>query len=333
MSPRRAALGTAALLVCALVATLAPAPVVVTAASTTAPRAYVIARSGRVQVLDTSDGTVLAQDDTRAFATGAAVAPDGRRVYVVNGWSGTITAVDPGAGVVDRIQTRARLAQAVLRPDGKRLYVTGGNAVAVIDPVRFRMVATVEVGSQPQGIAVTPDGRELYVANTQDGTVSVVDTKSATAITTIRVGGLPQQVAVSRDGRHAYVSSLELPDKQGTLSAIDTATRQVRWTAPVGKGAGSVAVTPDGGRVYVALDRGISVVDTTTRAAKQLKIRVKGLAVAPGDRRVFLAAGRKTVVLDSADDSVLATFHLSGLNDDDRAFEAAAIAFEQPPTA
>ncbi|MBB5960518.1 YVTN family beta-propeller protein [Saccharothrix tamanrassetensis] len=330
MSPRRAALAAAALLVCSAVAALTPTSTVLTAADTVAPRAYVIARSGQVQVLDTSDGTILAHDDTGALTTGAAVAPDGRRVYVVNGRSGVVTAVDPGAGVVGRIQTGVQLAQAVLRPDGERLYVTGSGVVAVIQPNPFRLIAAIKVGNQPQGIAVTPDGAELYVANTGDGTVSVLDTKSATVITTVTVGGLPQQVAISPDGGEVYVSSLNLPDEAGTVHAIDTRSRRVGWSAPVGKGAGSIAVTPDGRCVYVALDRGVARLDTTTRTGRKLKLAVKSLAIAPGDRRVFLAAGKKAVVLDSTDDSVVDTFHLSGLNDDGRGFEATAIAFDRP---
>ncbi|MEV0676955.1 PQQ-binding-like beta-propeller repeat protein [Actinosynnema sp. NPDC050436] len=328
MATRRAVLGIAALLVCCALASQIPAPAVVPVAGAQAARAYVIARNGQVQVLDTRTGGVLSRDDTGAWTTGAAVSADGRRVYVVNGWAGDITAVEPGAGVVGRIDTGAQLAQAVLQPGGKRLYVTGSGLVAVVELEPFRVVATARVGRQPQGVAVSPDGEELYVANAQDGTVSVLDTKSATVITTVEVGGLPQQVAVSPDGGLVYVSSLHLGDKPGAITAIDAKTRRAVWSMPVGKGAGSVAVTPDGRRVYVALDGAVAVVDTATGTTSTLDLAAKSLAIPPGDRRVFLACGKTTTLLDSADDSVLATFHLTGLNSDGRGFEATTVAFQ-----
>jgi DNA-binding beta-propeller fold protein YncE len=98
----------------------------------------------------------------------------------------------------------------------------------------------------------------------------------------------------------------------------------------VGKGAGSIAVTPDGRHVYVALDRQVAVLDTATRATKTLPFTARTLAIAPADSRVFLATGNSITVLDSADDEVLTTFQLSGLDDDGRGFAAAAIAFEPP---
>ncbi|MEU6151115.1 YncE family protein [Actinosynnema sp. NPDC047251] len=330
MAIRRAVLGIA-VLVCCTLAFQIPAPTIVTVAGAQVQKAYVIARGGLVQVLDTHTGAVLTHDDTGAWTTGAAVSAEGRRVYVVNGWAGAVTALEPGAGVVDRIDTGVQLAQAVLSPDGERLYVTGSGMVAVLRPEPLGVLAVTRVGRQPQGIAIAPDGEELYVANAQDGTVSVVDTKSASVITTVELGGLPQQVAFAPDGGLVYVSSLHLGDKPGTITAIDARTRKAVWSMPVGQGAGSVAVTPDSRHVYVALDRTVAVLDTATGTTSTLDLAVKGLAIAPGDRRVFLAAGKTTTLLDSADNSVLATFHLSGLNDDGRGVEATAVAFEPPP--
>lgn len=47
------------------------------------------------------------------------------------------------------------------------------------------------VGSLPYGIAVTPDGKYVYVANSMDSTVSVIDTTTNTAIATVNVGNWP----------------------------------------------------------------------------------------------------------------------------------------------
>ncbi|HEX6340374.1 YncE family protein [Umezawaea sp.] len=344
--PRR--LGTAVFsLAAAFVVSAAPAalsegppPAVEPASSGASPQAYVIGRSGQVQVVDTVRGRVLATARTGGRATGVAVAPDGHLVYVVNGWTGVISAVDPKTGaVVDRLSTGIQLAQAVMTPDGARLYVTGssdGGVVAVVDPATFHLTALIRVGGQVRGITMSPDGRLLYVAGSQDGAVTVVDALTLTKQATIEVGGMPQHVAVSPDGGTVYVSVLHLGrDPRATLAVVDARSRRAVGSVEVGRGAGAVAVTPDGSRVYVALtgQRGVAVVDTATRTLlRRLPYDARGLSNAPGDRRIFLATGSTTTVLDGSDDAELATFELDevdlpGITGATAGFEATMVAF------
>ena len=341
-------LGTAAFSLAALVVVAAvpaaladgPQPAVDPASSGPSPQAYVVGRAGQLQVVDTVKGKVLATARTGGRTTGVAVAPDGRVVYVVNGWTGVISAVDPRSGaVVGRLDTGIQLAQAVMTPDGNRLYVTGssgGGVIAVVDPRTFTLAALIRVGGQAQGIAISPDGRLLYVAGTQDGTVTVVDALTLTRQATIPVGGMPQHLTVSPDGGTVYVSVLHLgKNPHATLAVVDARRRTTVGSVAVGKGAGAVAVTPDGARVYVALtkQRAVAVVDTATRALlRTLPYDARGLSNAPGDRRIFLATGSTTTVLDGADDAELATFDLDevdlpGITGEPTAFEATMVAF------
>ncbi|MET9632240.1 hypothetical protein ABZX92_32740 [Lentzea sp. NPDC006480] len=308
-----------------------------TTSAAAAPRAYVVGRTGLVQVVDTRSGTVLAHADTAGRATGVAVSPDGQRLYVVNGWTGAITEVDPNTGaVIDRLFTQVQLSQAVMRPDGRRLYVSAAGSVAVVDPETFRLVAAVKVPGQPQGLAVHPNNQILYVANAQDGTVGLVDTATAFQTSTVQVGGLPQYLAISPDGKRLYVSGMRLGEQTpGTLTVIDTTTNQVVGSMSVGRGAGSVAVTPDGATVYLALPKegSVAVIDTATMTVRErLPIDTPGVAIAPGDPRVFLATGPTTTVLDSSN-AVLATYRMKPDELQEttgpRQFDAAMIAF--PP--
>ncbi|MCS7483624.1 cytochrome D1 domain-containing protein [Umezawaea endophytica] len=344
--PRR--FGTAVFSLAALVVVSAvpaafaegPPPAVDPASSGRSPHAYVVGREGQVQVVDTVGGKVLATASTGGRTTGAAVAPDGRLVYVVNGWTGVISAIDSATGaVVDRLSTGIQLAQAVMTPDGARLYVTGasdGGVIAVVDPRKFHLTALIRVGGQVQGITISPDGRLLYVAGSQDGTVTVVDARTLTRQAVIEVGGMPQHLAVSPDGRTVYASVLHLGrEPRATLAVIDAQAREVVGSVEVGRGAGAVAVTPDGTRVYVALtrQRAVAVVDAATRALlRTLPYDARGLSNAPGDRRIFLATGSSTTVLDGSDDAELATFELEevvlpGITGTATEFEATMVAF------
>jgi YVTN family beta-propeller protein len=64
--------------------------------------------------------------------------------------------------------------------------------VSVIDTATNTAIATILVGNGPAGVAVTPDGSKVYVANSElSNSVSVIDTKTNTVTATIPVGSFP----------------------------------------------------------------------------------------------------------------------------------------------
>jgi YVTN family beta-propeller protein len=100
-------------------------------------------------------------------------------------------------------------------------YVTnrGTNNVSVIDTATNTVVTTLAMGSSPDAVAVSPDGKHAYVANSGSNTVSVIDTATNTVeAATIPVGNTPAGVAVTPDGKHAYVANFE----SNNVSVIDT---------------------------------------------------------------------------------------------------------------
>src|ERR1700722_2251437 len=73
----------------------------------------------------------------------------------------------------------------------------GSNDVSVIDTGTNSVVgAPIPVGSLPEGVAVSPDGRFVYVANTVSDTVSVINAQTNTVIASPAVGNFPLGVAV-----------------------------------------------------------------------------------------------------------------------------------------
>ena len=61
-------------------------------------------------------------------------------------------------------------------------------------------MATIPVGTEPRGCALTPNGTLLYVANHTEGTVSIIDTASRTVVGTVHVGRNPTALAITNDG-------------------------------------------------------------------------------------------------------------------------------------
>src|SRR6266852_4390768 len=72
-------------------------------------------------------------------------------------------------------------------------YITNQNSstVSVIDTATDTVIATIPVGLNPFGVAVSPDGSKVYVTNLSAGTVSVIDTATNTVSATISNVGSP----------------------------------------------------------------------------------------------------------------------------------------------
>src|SRR5262245_472876 len=137
-------------------------------------------------------------------------------------------------------------------------YISNMNAasVTVIDgtTVLTPPTAPIGVGAQPFGVAVSPDGRRAYVANsnmfdTGVPSVSVIDTASLSVVATITVGivGQPSGVAVSEDGSLVYVAN-----NNGSVAVIDASTNTVvnTLTAPGGQPRQLAGIVAVGGTVW-----------------------------------------------------------------------------------
>ena len=144
---------------------------------------------------------------------------------------------------------------------GNTLYFanTGNDTVGVLDTTALSVKnyenpaeTLVHVGFDPQNLAVTPDGSQVWVAETGPqtgepslGGISVISTASDTVTSRLRLQTDPRDIAFSPSGSTAYVTT-----GQG-LYVIDTRTLQV---VTVIRGLGNpegVAVSPDGKTVYV----------------------------------------------------------------------------------
>jgi len=121
----------------------------------------------------------------------------------------------------------------------------------------------IPVGKGDEGFDVSPDGRELWTANAQDGTLSIIDlpAKKVAATLDARVLGA-NRLKITPDGRLALISSL----RNGDLVVYDVARRQELKRVPIGHGAAGILMDPIGARAFVACgpDNYLAVVDLKT---------------------------------------------------------------------
>jgi len=85
-----------------------------------------------------------------------------------------------------------------LTPDERELYVTSmpGNAVFVFSVPEIKQLAKIEVGKDPNWIAIHPDGQLVFVSNSSSDSVSAIDTRTRKVVATIPVGRTPKRLIV-----------------------------------------------------------------------------------------------------------------------------------------
>lgn len=121
----------------------------------------------------------------------------------------------------------------------------------------------VRVGNGSEGFDVSADGKEIWVANAQDGTISIIDaaTKTVTDTLTANIPGA-NRLKFTPDGHKVLVSSL----REGGVLVVDAGTRKEIKRINVGHGAAGILMQPDGTRAFVACspDNYIVVIDLKT---------------------------------------------------------------------
>ncbi|MBO3741186.1 YncE family protein [Actinoplanes flavus] len=128
----------------------------------------------------------------------------------------------------------------------------------------------IKLGQEPEGVAVSPDNRTIYVADQSSRDVHIVDVQSK-KISVVKVPNTPRFLALSADGGRLYVSLFENDFTGNGLAVIDTANRSLVKTIRTGPRPFEPAVAPDG-KVWVPIHNGarVEIYDdkTLTEAAR-----------------------------------------------------------------
>jgi YVTN family beta-propeller protein len=118
----------------------------------------------------------------------------------------------------------------------------------------------IPVGKGDEGFDVSPDGRELWTANAQDGTLSVLDLTTRTVSATLdgKTFGA-NRLKFTPDGKLVLISMLG----NGELVIYDTASRKEFKRVKIGHGAAGILMDRDGNRAFIACgpDNYVAVLD------------------------------------------------------------------------
>ncbi len=140
----------------------------------------------------------------------------------------------------------------------------------------------------PGEMAVSADGRQLYVVCEKSDELRLVETQSGRVIKRVSVGHVPRGLALSPDGKQIYVAN----SWTDTVSVIDAASFEVVRELHTGFEPTSVLSDRRGETLYVAnrLSNDISVIDL--HSGNEVKRLAAGrgasyLAISPDGKQVF----------------------------------------------
>ncbi len=242
---------------------------------------YVTAEFGGVlMVIDGETDQVIQNVPLGKRPRGLRLSPDGREIYVA--LSGSPVA---GPGVDEK----------TLPPPDKT-----ADGIGVVDVKTLTLRRVLRGVSDPEQLALSPDGRRLYVASEDTGLALVMDAASGRTLGQASVGAEPEGVAVSPDGREAYVTS----ETAGTVSALDARTFRVLATRPVGLRTRGVVFSADGARVYVTSEDGANLVVFDAKSHTQIatvsfpgrNAKPMGVVLSRDGRTMYVTTGRGRTV-------------------------------------
>jgi YVTN family beta-propeller protein len=209
-------------------------------------RLYVASEdTGKAIVIDARSGKVLADVDVGGEPEGVALSSARAGLLCVTSESdNTVAFIDVAQNrVLQRIAVGQRPRDAGFSPDDGTLYVSGENdsSLTLIDVKTRQVLRKLSVpgeGARPKGVAVSGDGRRIYVTTGRGGLVVVYDARSLMVLGTVAVGGRPWGLAQSPDGRYLYTAN----GPSNKVAVIDTETLTLIATIDVGNRPWGVAV-------------------------------------------------------------------------------------------
>lgn len=120
-------------------------------------------------------------------------------------------------------------------------------------PRKTWRVTNVAAGRGAEGFDVSPDNKEIWAANAQDGTVTIIDIASKKVMDTVLITARgANRLKFTPDGKRVLISGLG-SGATNNLLVLDVVTRKEAKKFDLGGGASGIVIVPDGSRAYVAV--------------------------------------------------------------------------------
>ncbi|WP_280311180.1 protein kinase domain-containing protein [Nocardia abscessus] len=235
---------------------------------------YVVCADAVSVIATTSNTTIgVAIADHGTFSQAVAVSRDGTHLYVADGLRATVTvrnARTRDATATIPLGAEHDMVEAVaLTPDGRHLFAEVSGQIATIDTTTATVTARTALDGVGATIAISPDGRSVYVVSQSSSTLHILDAATGAKSGTVQLKGTSAGIAVSPSGRYVFVANKPhwSGRSAGDITVFDSTSRTVVGEIQSGVGAGRLVLTPDGHRLYASPLKtdgsGVAVVDVS----------------------------------------------------------------------
>src|SRR6185503_13006128 len=236
-----------------------------------------------LNVIDLVAQKALPDIDTQPFMGPHGITFVDAKVWFTVEGTKTVARLDQATGKIDWCmgtgQDRTHMIYVV--PGGKMIYTTNvaSGTVSILQdslivsksfpngftpPPHHDWIQTlIPVSKGSEGFDVSPDGKELWTAASDDGTIAVINLAAKKLSTTIDAKAIgANRLKFTPDGKHVLVTSL----RTGDLFVYDTAPHEPVKKLTTGKGAAGILVDDDGSRAFIGCtaDNYVAVVDMKT---------------------------------------------------------------------
>ncbi|HZA71202.1 MAG TPA: beta-propeller fold lactonase family protein [Nitrososphaeraceae archaeon] len=274
--------------------------------------------SNSVSVVDLSTNQVIENISVGDSPHDIKISDDQQIVYTTDTDSGTISIINASSkSLIDQIKTNVTALHGIaIRNDTLYAGDVYGGRVLVIKG--GQIIDQIKVGSGPEYIEISPDGRFMYVANLWSP-ISVVDLRDGNkVIKSIDSGITPHGLSFNKNGSRLFIVNMH----SNTLSVIDSQKHEIIKTISVGDRPEYVKLTPDEKFAYVTnLGSGtVSKVDENTiEVIDEIHIGdtkgPHGIAFSPGGNLMYISNmnGNDITVVDTSADKIVANINAGGI--------------------
>jgi len=225
--------------------------------------------SNTITVIDLVNRKVKTTFDlgTHTGPHGMVVSHDGKIVWATTETPQAVLELDSSTGKILHVwnTTQDRSHMIVTTPKETKFYVTNtvSGSVSVID--RSTGEAKVIVtGPGTEGIAISPDGKEVWAASRADAKISIIATATDTIVASFSSGGKsPKRMDFTPDGSQVWVTN----SGSGETTVFDARSHELVASISTSKDPSGVSISPDGRRAYVTNSAAnvLTFVDVATR--------------------------------------------------------------------
>src|SRR5712672_1172994 len=120
-------------------------------------------------------------------------------------------------------------------------------------PRKTWRITNVLAGRGSEGFDLSPDGKQIWAANAQDGTVTIIDVAMKKALQTLPISVRGNRLKFTPDGKQVLVSGGSSGSPKTNLVILDASTQKELKGSDLGGGSAGILIVPDGSRAYIAV--------------------------------------------------------------------------------